>query len=154
MPRRVRELVQERDCRDSLVHEQRLAESECARGLVAEDATAAFVGALDVLEPPRRPERLRHAPFSTIAPMPRHAFRVVLAASAAVAIAAVAAVTLHGGTKAPARTHAVVEWVTDGDTVRLRNGARVRLVQIDAPEESSECYGRAATRELLRFMHR
>ncbi len=34
--------------------------------------------------------------------------------------------------------------VNDGDTLRLRDGRRVRLVQIDAPERETECYGRAA----------
>lgn len=42
----------------------------------------------------------------------------------------------------------VVERVTDGDTLRLRDGRRVRLVQIDAPEEATDCYGREATRAL------
>jgi endonuclease YncB( thermonuclease family) len=38
--------------------------------------------------------------------------------------------------------------VTDGDTVVLRNGQRVRLVQIDTPEIffGAECYGRASSR--------
>jgi endonuclease YncB( thermonuclease family) len=35
--------------------------------------------------------------------------------------------------------------VTDGDTIELRNGKRVRLVQIDAPEAGGECYGSQAT---------
>ena len=50
---------------------------------------------------------------------------------------------------------ATVEWVNDGDTLTLRGGAKVRLVQIDAPELQSdapelvtECYGRDATRAL------
>jgi endonuclease YncB( thermonuclease family) len=42
----------------------------------------------------------------------------------------------------------VVVSVTDGDTLRLRDGRRVRLVQIDAPEEATDCYGHAATAEL------
>lgn len=37
--------------------------------------------------------------------------------------------------------------VTDGDTIALADGARVRLVQIDAPERG-ECYSRRATDEL------
>jgi micrococcal nuclease len=44
----------------------------------------------------------------------------------------------------------VVARVTDGDTLALASGARVRLVQIDAPE-TGECYGPAARRELLRL---
>jgi endonuclease YncB( thermonuclease family) len=41
-----------------------------------------------------------------------------------------------------------VERVIDGDTIVLRNGAHVRLVQIDTPEVyfESECYGRDASR--------
>jgi micrococcal nuclease len=46
----------------------------------------------------------------------------------------------------------VVAHVVDGDTIRLADGARVRLVQIDAPEKVDECYGEEAselTRRLL-----
>jgi endonuclease YncB( thermonuclease family) len=42
-----------------------------------------------------------------------------------------------------------VERVNDGDTLTLRNGAKIRLVQIDAPELTSECYGRAAATALV-----
>jgi endonuclease YncB( thermonuclease family) len=47
-----------------------------------------------------------------------------------------------------------VAHVVDGDTIDLRNGARIRLVQIDTPEVffRPECYGRqasAATKRLL-----
>ena len=46
----------------------------------------------------------------------------------------------------------VVASVTDGDTLRLANGQRVRLVQIDAPELfSRECYGRQSRAALLRL---
>jgi endonuclease YncB( thermonuclease family) len=40
-----------------------------------------------------------------------------------------------------------IDRVRDGDTVVLRNGQRVRLVQIDTPEVffGAECYGRAAS---------
>lgn len=38
--------------------------------------------------------------------------------------------------------------IVDGDTLVLRGGARVRLLQIDAPEAGRECYARAAAREL------
>jgi endonuclease YncB( thermonuclease family) len=36
-----------------------------------------------------------------------------------------------------------VSRVIDGDTLVLRNGARVRLVQIDAPESGGECHAAA-----------
>ncbi len=40
-----------------------------------------------------------------------------------------------------------IDHVTDGDTVVLRNGQKVRLVQIDTPEVffGTECYGRQAS---------
>ena len=44
---------------------------------------------------------------------------------------------------------ATVEWVNDGDTLTLASGAKVRLVQIDAPELQSDCYGRTALRALI-----
>ena len=45
-----------------------------------------------------------------------------------------------------------VAYVVDGDTVRV-TGARVHLVQIDAPEAGGgECYSRAAARELRRLL--
>jgi endonuclease YncB( thermonuclease family) len=44
----------------------------------------------------------------------------------------------------------VVASVYDGDTLRLRDGRRVRLLQIDTPElGSGECYSRAARTALL-----
>jgi micrococcal nuclease len=77
-------------------------------------------------------------------------------------LAAVAALTLLAGCSEPRTgsdedaatppTSGSVEVasVTDGDTIRLRGGERVRLVQIDAPEvrDGAECGGRAATRAL------
>jgi micrococcal nuclease len=52
---------------------------------------------------------------------------------------------------APARVElGTVSSVTDGDTLRLRDGRRVRLLQIDAPElGTGECYSRAARTALL-----
>ncbi len=38
--------------------------------------------------------------------------------------------------------------VADGDTLRLADGRRIRLVQIDAPEAASECFGREAANVL------
>ncbi len=53
--------------------------------------------------------------------------------------------------EAPAgdRESGTVTWVVDGDTVRLDDGRAVRLVQIDAPEVGSDCFGRDATRALI-----
>jgi micrococcal nuclease len=72
--------------------------------------------------------------------------------SAAAAIAAIAVVALSISTGAEARSSevAVVASVYDGDTLTLRNGRRVRLLQIDTPElGSGECYSRAARTALL-----
>jgi len=44
---------------------------------------------------------------------------------------------------------AVVEWVNDGDTLTLTTGAKVRLVQIDAPELETDCFGRPALKALI-----
>ena len=38
--------------------------------------------------------------------------------------------------------------VTDGDTLRLTDGRRIRLVQVDAPELRTECWGEEAAQEL------
>jgi endonuclease YncB( thermonuclease family) len=46
----------------------------------------------------------------------------------------------------------IVANVTDGDTIRLADNRRIRLVQIDAPERSSgECYAERATTALTRL---
>jgi endonuclease YncB( thermonuclease family) len=46
---------------------------------------------------------------------------------------------------------ATVGRIVDGDTLDLQSGARIRLVQIDAPEAREECYSAASTRELGRL---
>jgi micrococcal nuclease len=63
--------------------------------------------------------------------------------------AAVAALAAPTGASAARVGH-----VTDGDTIALADGTRVRLVQIDTPEVYSgvECYGRAASRALERLL--
>jgi endonuclease YncB( thermonuclease family) len=47
-----------------------------------------------------------------------------------------------------------VDHVIDGDTVRLSNGQKVRLVQIDTPEvySGTECYGRQASTITTRLL--
>jgi endonuclease YncB( thermonuclease family) len=50
------------------------------------------------------------------------------------------------------RASATVARISDGDTLDLRGGARIRLVQVDAPElGENECYAREARRELERL---
>lgn len=45
----------------------------------------------------------------------------------------------------------IVALVNDGDTMRLTDGRKVRLLQIDAPELQTDCYGRAALALLRRL---
>lgn len=60
-----------------------------------------------------------------------------------------AAVGVHAHAAGPAAT---VASITDGDTLRVTGGTRVRLVQIDTPELGGECYARNAARELQRLV--
>jgi endonuclease YncB( thermonuclease family) len=73
--------------------------------------------------------------------------------TAAAAAAALLVASGCGGGGATENTEAstetdVVARVNDGDTLTLAGGARVRLLQIDAPELTTDCYGRAALRAL------
>lgn len=78
--------------------------------------------------------------------------RALLIVVVAVALAA-AAFALVGRGDAR-QVPATVDWVTDGDTLRVRGGERVRLLQIDAPEAGEECYAGRATAELIRLTPR
>lgn len=70
-------------------------------------------------------------------------------ASALAALALLLAVAGASGRTATPRT-AVVASITDGDTLRLASGDRVRFLQIDTPElGTGECYSRAARTALL-----
>lgn len=82
-----------------------------------------------------------------IASPKRRSGRLVLALLAAASV--VASVNVSGA--APASNAAtIVASVSDGDTLALRDGRRIRLIQIDAPEPGSgECYSRAARIALL-----
>lgn len=46
----------------------------------------------------------------------------------------------------------IVAYVSDGDTLRLRDGRKVRLLQIDAPELRGDCFGKAALVALRRLV--
>lgn len=81
--------------------------------------------------------------------MPRTVI-VVLVVAASVSVACGPGL---GGSEAR-RTEATVDWVSDGDTLRVRGGERVRLLQIDAPEAGEECYAGRATAELVRLAPR
>ena len=70
-----------------------------------------------------------------------------------VALALVLLAGLAACSSAETSTSARVARVSDGDTIRLSDGRRVRLVQIDAPEEGGpECYADRATAELERLL--
>jgi endonuclease YncB( thermonuclease family) len=61
----------------------------------------------------------------------------------------------EASTTSPKPQTATVSWVVDGDTIRLTNGQRVRLVQIDSPElQLRECYGARARSELEELLPR
>lgn len=68
-------------------------------------------------------------------------------------VAGTAVSDTEGAPASSARTTAVVSYVIDGDTIKLTNGFRVRLLQIDAPEPGDgECFSRASGRELRRLL--
>lgn len=62
-----------------------------------------------------------------------------------------AGLTADRGAGLSAKTY-IVARVADGDTITLRGGTRVRLVQVDAPEASGECYGSQATSVLRQLL--
>jgi endonuclease YncB( thermonuclease family) len=73
-----------------------------------------------------------------------------------VAAVALTALALGGGYLqvggASSLDSGLVATVYDGDTLTLRDGRRIRLVQIDTPELGSrECYSRAARTALLKL---
>jgi endonuclease YncB( thermonuclease family) len=72
---------------------------------------------------------------------------LILAVGLAIAAAAV------GAPKIGAPIYRI-DHVVDGDTIALRNGQRVRLVQIDTPEVyfGTECYGRQASQTTKRLL--
>ena len=78
-----------------------------------------------------------------------------------ISLLAVVAFVFVAGALAPALDKAgeeeavrgTVASVTDGDTLTLTNGRRVRLVQIDAPEfRDGECYARESAAALRRIL--
>ena len=76
--------------------------------------------------------------------------RRIQAALVAMLIVSVAAGAAGIGASPPGQL-ATVDRVVDGDTLRTRGGARVRLLQIDAPESGEECFAGAATHALVRL---
>jgi endonuclease YncB( thermonuclease family) len=71
-------------------------------------------------------------------------------AVAALCLLSVAVAATSAEVEAQSSQVAVVASVYDGDTLTLRDGRRVRLLQIDTPElGSGECYSRAARSALV-----
>jgi micrococcal nuclease len=71
------------------------------------------------------------------------------------AIVAIGAFVLaSSASSAPWQATYRIDHVTDGDTVVLRNGQKVRLVQIDTPEVyfGTECYGPQASATTKRLL--
>ena len=76
--------------------------------------------------------------------------KILIRAAVALLLALVAATVApnaSGSRGAAVQVVYRIDRVTDGDTVVLRNGQRVRLVQIDTPEVffGTECYGPQAS---------
>jgi micrococcal nuclease len=71
-------------------------------------------------------------------------------ACALVALTVTAAGAAQAVPHSKSQQTATVASITDGDTLRLTSGARVRLLQIDTPELAGECYAGAARTALLR----
>jgi len=68
------------------------------------------------------------------------------------ALGALVASVFVGGASPSSGVSAAVASVTDGDALRLVDGRRVRLIQIDSPEVGTgECYSRAARTALSRL---
>ena len=88
---------------------------------------------------------------------PHPLFRVLVAVVVLLAAGCGATTRSTTATTAPAMAslpseRATVAYVNDGDTLTLEGGARVRLVQIDAPELYDDCYGKAARTALRRLV--
>jgi micrococcal nuclease len=79
--------------------------------------------------------------------MSARALRILVAVS----LIGLASAACAGAGGSEGQRAAVVERIVDGDTLVVRGGARVRLVQIDAPEAGGECHAAASTRELARL---
>ena len=97
--------------------------------------------------PPDRQATLTATPATTgqVAPSTTERWQTTTSTAAATTTSAAVAMALPADTP---RTAYKVASVTDGDTVRLTDGQRVRLAQVDAPEVSSECFSAESTRRL------
>ena len=75
---------------------------------------------------------------------------VLLLATVALASCGPSEEPVMRASEGPGSETAIVESVTDGDTIRLEPDVRVRLVQVDAPEtgDRAQCWGKEATAAL------
>ena len=151
MPGRVRVLVQERDRRLAVVDAERLVRRERACRLVAEDAAVLLVGLRDVLEPPRCPEGLRHAPFLPPLASPAARARRLQAMSYALKLAGAAIGFLLLGVLGILifDAHLVPGRARRGDRDRLRRASLLRL-EIGPQGEGSTRRARRAAARLTR----
>ncbi len=99
------------------------------------------------------PNRAGFVPIDRHRLQPAYARRIrSLALILALTGAALALAGCTAANESTGGTSARVERVVDGDTIRLTDGRRIRLVQIDAPEVSDgECYADEATAALRRL---
>jgi endonuclease YncB( thermonuclease family) len=79
--------------------------------------------------------------------------RLTAGLAAAVVLVTAGCVDRTTSVEPPSAGTGVVARVNDGDTLTLEGGAKVRLVQVDAPELTSDCYGRAARDVLSSLAH-
>ena len=88
--------------------------------------------------------------LAALAGLPGEADARYVRSAALVFLCLVALVASSSGTAAG--DGGVVASVTDGDTLRLTDGRRVRLVQVDTPEiGGGHCYSQAARKQLLQL---
>jgi endonuclease YncB( thermonuclease family) len=94
---------------------------------------------------------LREATRRETAPAARRRVRAVSLIAVAFGCVLAAAGSSSGARPSVFR----VDHVADGDTITLRNGQRVRFVQIDTPEVyfGVECYGRQASARTKQLLH-
>ncbi len=75
--------------------------------------------------------------------------RLTAGLAAAVVLVTAGCVDRTTSVEPPSAGTGVVARVNDGDTLTLQGGAKVRLVQVDAPELTTDCFGRDAREALF-----
>jgi micrococcal nuclease len=106
-------------------------------------------------------ERRREWGRHRLGPVVATAFVAAIVGAGAVVASAPggAAARTDGVVRRPPERRATLARVVDGDTLKLTDGTRVRLIGIDTPEVAhpgspgDECFGPQATRETERLLH-